>query len=280
MNVELNEVWSKLEVWPEYLLGSRPMRVDLLIKKDRDLVIHKNIGQIFRTYNFLEYKAPDDYISVDDFYKVYAYACKYIADTGSTGEIAPREVTITFICNHYPVKMLQSIAEDREIYAVKREEGIYDLLGDPFPMQLIITHELTKEKNYWLQSLRSNITDPEEIRNLAEHYEEYQDEVLYSDIMNAIVNANWNMFEEEKAMCKCEALRRLFEPDIQAAAEAAAEAAAKNATDNMRKQDISICIGRFRKMRISRNEVVKIIAEDYSLNEKEAQNCVDECWTA
>ena len=64
------------------------------------------------------------------------------------------------------------------------------------------------------------------------------------------------------------------------AAEAAAEAAAKNATDNMRKQDISICIGRFRKMRISRNEVVKIIAEDYSLNEKEAQNCVDECWTA
>ena len=52
MNVELDEVWSKLEVWPEYLLGSRPMRVDLLIKKDRDLVIHKNIGQIFRTYNF------------------------------------------------------------------------------------------------------------------------------------------------------------------------------------------------------------------------------------
>ena len=224
----------------------------------------------------MEYKAPDDYISVDDFYKVYAYACKYIADTGSTGEIAPREVTITFICNHYPAKMLQSVEEDRGIYAVKREEGIYDLLGDSFPMQLIITHELTKEKNYWLQSLRSNITDPEEIRNLAEHYEEYQDEVLYSDIMNAIVNANWNMFEEEKAMCKCEALRRLFEPDIQAAA----EAATKTATEQRLKQDISICIGRFRKMQISRNEVVKIIAEDYSMNEKEAQNCVDECWTA
>ena len=102
--------------------------------------------------------------------------------------------------------------------------------------------------------------------------------------MNAIVNANWNMFEEEKAMCKCEALRRLFEPDIQAAAaaaaEAAAEAATKTATEQRLKQDISICIGRFRKMRISRNEVVKIIAEDYSMNEKEAQNCVDECWTA
>ena len=37
MNVELDEVWSKLEVWPEYLLGSRPMRVDLLIKKDWEI---------------------------------------------------------------------------------------------------------------------------------------------------------------------------------------------------------------------------------------------------
>ena len=151
-------------------------------------------------------------------------------------------------------------------------------------MQLIITHELTKEKNYWLQSLRSNITDSEEIRNLAEHYEEYQDEVLYSNMMNAIVNANWDMFEEEKAMCKCEALRCLFEPDIQAAAKAAAEeaaeAATKTATEKRLKQDISICIGRFKKMQIPCNDVVKIIAEDYSMNEKEVQNCVDECWTA
>ena len=48
------------------------------------------------------------------------------------------------------------IKRDREIQAVKREERIYDLTGDPFPMQLIITHGLTKEKNSWLQSLRSN----------------------------------------------------------------------------------------------------------------------------
>ena len=65
-------------------------------------------------------------------------------------------------------------------------------------------------------------------------------------------------------MCKCEALQRLFEPDIQAAA----EAATKTATEQRLKQDISICIGRFRKIQIPRNDVVKIIAEDYSMNEK------------
>ena len=277
IQIEFENEIEKMTFEPEHLLSKQPMRIDELVIKIRgEEKIQKNIGRIFRKHNIIEYKSPDDYLTINDFYKVYGYCCFYQSDTEHVCEIKPEELTITFICNHYPVKMLQSIAEDREIYAVKREEGIYDLLGDPFPMQLILIYELTKEKNYWLQSLRSNITDPEEIRNLAEHYEEYQDEVLYSDIMNAIVNANWNMFEEEKAMCKCEALRRLFEPDIQAAA----EAAAKNATDNMRKQDISICIGRFRKMQISRNEVVKIIAEDYSMNEKEAQNCVDECWTA
>ena len=71
-----------------------------------------------------------------------------------------------------------------------------------------------------------------------------------------------------------------FDVQLQAAVQAAAEAATKTATEQRLKQDISICIGRFRKMQIPRNDVVKIIAEDYSMNEKEAQNCVDECWTA
>ena len=82
-------------------------------------------------------------------------------------------------------------------------------------------------------------------------------ETTWGRTLCRVVNANWDMFEEEKAMCKCEALQRLFEPDIQAAA----EAATKTATEQRLKQDISICIGRFRKMQIPRNDVVKIIAE-------------------
>ena len=40
-------------------------------------MIQKNIGRIFRQYNIVEYKSPDDYLSIDDFYKVYAYCCLY-----------------------------------------------------------------------------------------------------------------------------------------------------------------------------------------------------------
>ena len=63
-------------------------------------------------------------------------------------ELSPQDIGITFVCNHYPRKMLKHIQDVRGITVKKCEEGIYELSGDPIPMQLIITHELTKEKNY------------------------------------------------------------------------------------------------------------------------------------
>lgn len=47
VNVELNEVWCKREVWQEYLLGSCPMRVDLLIKRDREIQAVKREERIY-----------------------------------------------------------------------------------------------------------------------------------------------------------------------------------------------------------------------------------------
>ncbi len=37
-------------------------------------MLNKSVGdRIFRTYNIIEYKSPDDYLSINDFYKVYGY---------------------------------------------------------------------------------------------------------------------------------------------------------------------------------------------------------------
>ena len=66
----------------EHSLGTKPKQIDVLIIKKYDNVpIRKNIGRIFRKYNIIEYKSPTDYLSVDDFYLVYAYACLYKSDT-------------------------------------------------------------------------------------------------------------------------------------------------------------------------------------------------------
>lgn len=71
MQIELEAYGENLQYIPEYLLGKKPMQMDLLITKtDAIKVITKNIGRIFKAYNVMEYKSPTDYFSVDKYYKV------------------------------------------------------------------------------------------------------------------------------------------------------------------------------------------------------------------
>ena len=48
----------------------------------------------------MEYKSPEDYISINDFYKVLGYVCVYQADTRKVLEIMPEELTITLVGDH------------------------------------------------------------------------------------------------------------------------------------------------------------------------------------
>ena len=100
-----------LEFDSEHLLSKKPMQIDVLVKNERHVKIQKNIGRIFRQYNIIEYKSPEDNLDIDDFYKVYAYACIYKADTETVDFIPAAELTITFVCYHYPRAMLQKVAK-------------------------------------------------------------------------------------------------------------------------------------------------------------------------
>jgi hypothetical protein len=47
-------------------LTAAPLKIDvLIIKKRKNVAIKKNIAEIFRHYNIVEYKSPDDYISLN-----------------------------------------------------------------------------------------------------------------------------------------------------------------------------------------------------------------------
>ena len=199
MRIELEEEANKIQIEEEHLLGEKPMQIDLLIiKKDKEQKIKKNIGRIFRTYNIFEYKAPDDYLGINDFYKVYGYACFYQSQTDKAGEIDPEELTITFVCNHYPRNMLGHLRRVRGIQVQQREPGIYDLTGDPIAMQLIVTKKLSKENNFWLQSLRNDLRSEEEIRMLEKRYAERRDKMHCRAVMDVIMRANDEKMEENK----------------------------------------------------------------------------------
>lgn len=165
LRVELEEELDELCIEDEHMLSKKPMQIDVLVvKKKGEQPIRKNIGRIFRKYNIIEYKSPEDYLSINDFYKVYGYICFYQSETKRVKEIPPEEITITFICNHYPQKLLEHLKKIKGIEAEKQEAGIYYLQGDSFPIQLVIVKELSKKENYWLQNLRCNLKTGEEIQ--------------------------------------------------------------------------------------------------------------------
>ena len=212
MEDELDE----LCIEDEHMLSKKPMQIDVLVvKKKGEQPIRKNIGRIFRKHNIIEYKSPEDYLSINDFYKVYGYTCFYQSETKRVKDIPPEEITMTFICNHYPQKLLEHLKKFKGIEVEKQEAGLYYLLGDSFPIQLVIVKELSKEENYWLQNLRCNLKTGEEIQEVVRRYEQVKHKAYYSDVMNLIVRANQKQMEEEKNMC--EALNELFAEELKEA---------------------------------------------------------------
>lgn len=127
-----------------------------------------------------EYKSPDDYLSIDDFFKVYGYACFYKADTGKVNEIKADELTITFVCHGYPRELCNFLVQKR----------------------------LSKEKNFWLKSLTNDLKEKQEVERLLVEYKEHQADTLYQSVMDIIVNANEERFQVNDM---CEALERVVE---------------------------------------------------------------------
>lgn len=216
LRVELEDELDELCIEDEHMLSKKPMQIDVLVvKKKGEQPIRKNIGRIFRKHNIIEYKSPEDYLSINDFYKVYGYTCFYQSETKRVKDIPPEEITMTFICNHYPQKLLEHLKKFKGIEVEKQEVGLYYLLGDSFPIQLVIVKELSKEENYWLQNLRCNLKTGEEIQEVVRRYEQVKHKAYYSDVMNLIVRANQKQMEEEKNMC--EALNELFAEELKEA---------------------------------------------------------------
>lgn len=72
MNLEFAENREDLVFEREHNLNTKPLEIDLLIKKEADACIRNEIGHFFRKYNILEYKAPGDRLDVDSYYKATA----------------------------------------------------------------------------------------------------------------------------------------------------------------------------------------------------------------
>lgn len=214
LKIELEEYLEELEFWEEYHLGKSKdsLRVDvLIIEKRSNLYISKQIAEKFQTYNLIEYKSPEDSLSIDDYYKLIGYACIFRFNTGKVNEVENTDITLTFITSRFPKKLKKEL-EERKITLAKRAPGIYDIDKEMFQIQLIVNRQLDEKENLWLRCLDSQLKEKELYESLEQSYSQHKDEPRYSAPMNAIIWSNYRKKGELGIMC--EALYDLFADEL------------------------------------------------------------------
>ena len=152
--------------------------------------IRKNIAAIFREVNLLEYKSPGDYISIDDFYKVYGYACLY----ASFQEVPVTNLTISFVESRYPKKLIGHLKSIRKYTVEEKSPGIYTVIGDILPIQIIDSRRLSADENLWLRELHNGLA-PQEIRRVITEAHRKGKAARIEAYLDAIIRANINSIE-------------------------------------------------------------------------------------
>ena len=236
IQIELKDDADNLIFENEHQLSKNPLEIDvLIIKKETSRPIKKNIGRIFRKYNIIEYKSPEDSLSVDDFYKVYGYACFYKTDVPYIESIPIQEVTITFVSEKYPRKLIRHLKDVKKYQVEMMEPGIYYIKGDVIGIQIIVTRKLTDTENLWLKSLTNKLDKTENAKKLMEEYRNHRDNNLYKSVIETIMRANQKTFEEVNGMSDIfmeivqEKFDRKLKEETEKAVEKAVEKAAKEA---------------------------------------------------
>lgn len=218
MHLELRENKDDLEFTEELILNTLPLRVDMLVvKKKIPCEIKNEIGRIFQTHNLLEYKSPEDTLDYDVFLKGIAYAYLYKSKETHVDEIKLEEVTLTFIRESKPTKLLKKL-QKLKFRIEEKWRGIYYIIKDGnIRIQIVVTKELSRDNHIWLNSLsaRMNEQNIKELVYTTKALSRLDEKAQADSLWEVVATVNKEEVEkvrEDEKMCK--ALAEIMKPEI------------------------------------------------------------------
>ena len=216
MKLELLANEDDLEYEDEHLIANRAQRIDLLIiKKMRSVEIVNEVGTLFDKYNILEYKSPEDSLTLGDFYKILGYTGIYLEELHKYDEYGRDAFTMTFVRRRKPIKLFELLRRDKhEVFHARK--GIYEIKGHlPFRTQVIVSREWDDEEaeiHIWLRSL-TNESKGKELEGILNSTRKLNPKHKWfaDGIMNVFARANVELIKEAKEeSTMCEAINELF----------------------------------------------------------------------
>ena len=216
MELELRRWKSDLTFETEHELSKEALLMDMLIiKKNQDVRIDKPIGRIFKRYNVIEFKSPEDTLSIDGFYKTIGYACLYKGLGETVNAIPGDELTVSVFCYHHPRKTFDYL-EKLGAKIQRKYDGIYYIDGFiRMPVQVVVTKELDWNENHSLRLLTRK-ADEKEMREYlmdADSLTEPGDIRNASAVLRVCIAANIELFKKvrsEFSMSEDQVLRELL----------------------------------------------------------------------
>lgn len=191
LKLELYDYKDILTFESEHKLSEEALRIDILvIKKNKDKSIKKNIGASFKEHNIFEFKSETDGLYVDDYNKVLGYTYLYIA----FNKVKLEDVTINFVTGKKPRALFEYLRL-LNLEIIEKEKGIYEIIGGQFPVKIIITKKLSIKENTFLNSLRSNL-ETIELEQTLKKYSEYEEFKNKNVFLSRLITANSKTFKE------------------------------------------------------------------------------------
>ncbi|MDR2117321.1 MAG: hypothetical protein LBP87_13165 [Planctomycetaceae bacterium] len=190
MKLELNKYHHVLEFKDEHQITKGPLRVDMLvIKKRKNVVIDKNIARIFRNYNIIEYKSPDDTFDISDYYKTQGYKLFY----ASLKKIDIDDLLVTLVTSQHPYNLLKYLSSRYKV--TSDQQGIYVIERDTESTQIIVSSELPESENLWLTHLNKKLTT-DHVEHLLTEAAKHGKDVALDSYLDVVSEANIKLFQE------------------------------------------------------------------------------------
>jgi hypothetical protein len=177
--------------------------IDVVTKKSPDLVLTDPIGKLFRRVNILEYKSPQESLSIHSFHKARSYVELYMA----LHKVKITDITLSFIASIHPRKVLGYVKKALGYKVEKSDAGVYHIIGGDYPMQIVDITELLPEDYLWMHSLRANL-DSKAVRRVREAETALPADTNKETYMGVFNDVNFETVREEDAMRLGDNLKR------------------------------------------------------------------------
>ena len=216
LKLEFLDNKEDLEFLQEIAVNDLPLRMDaLIIKKTHNRKIKNEIGQMFRWYNLIEYKSPNDELSLNTFLKGIAEVYLYKVKQERT---RVESYSLSFIRARKPVTLFAIL--ERYGFIIEEEyPGIYYISGkNIIPIQIIVSSRLNKEEHIWLNSLSDKVNVQQAIQLIerAERLEHLDDKNYADSLWEVVETVNKKIIQkvrEDESMA-CRALTEIMQPKI------------------------------------------------------------------